>query len=121
MLSLTLQGVKVQEMGDSYQFLLGADVLRGAAGLLEEVQVVTGSRVEWYDRRNDVRMITRLVNPVGPAGAPGVASTSPADFTPPKAGGGSGASSAVQRGTDRGQEQLPPPPPRGPDAAGAGG
>ena len=49
LLSLHLTGVKVQDMGDMYQFLLGADILRGASGILEEVQVVPDSRVEWFD------------------------------------------------------------------------
>ena len=90
---LQLRRVKVQEMGDSYQFLLGADVLRGAEGILDEVSVVTGSRVEWMDRRRDMRLFTRLVNPVGPAGGAGVAQAVPQP------------SLATQ------VDPLPPPPP----------
>jgi hypothetical protein len=52
-------------MGDGYQFLLGADVLRGAEGIIDEVSVVVGSRIEWSDRRHDARLITWVVNPVG--------------------------------------------------------
>ena len=80
-------------MGDSYQFLLGADILRGAEGILDEVSVVTGSRVEWMDRRRDMRLFTRLVNPVGPAGGAGVAQAVPQP------------SLATQ------VDPLPPPPP----------
>ena len=89
-LALKLEGVKVQELGDSYQFLLGADILRGAAGILEEVNVVVGSRVEWVDRRNDARLTTWVINPVGPAGGVGVGGAGP----PPKQ-----------------EQKLPPPPP----------
>jgi hypothetical protein len=52
-------------MGDGYQFLLGADVLRGAEGIIDEVSVVVGSRIEWSDRRHDAKLITWVVNPVG--------------------------------------------------------
>jgi hypothetical protein len=43
--------------------------------MLEEVSVVTGSRVEWVDRRNDARLITWVINPVGPARGQGVGAT----------------------------------------------
>ena len=64
-------------MGDTYQFLLGADVLRGAKGLVDEVAVITGSRVEWSDTRNNMKMVTPLDNPVGPTVIVGVSAAAP--------------------------------------------
>ena len=111
-------------MGDRYQFLLGADILRGAQGMLEEVQVVAGSRVEWYDRRRDARFITRVVNPVGPVGAPGIGATAPTPSGSGQAVGAGRAGESAQGGGARRparpgalsqgvQEMLPPPPAKG--------
>lgn len=57
--------------------------MRGAEGLLEEVCVVVGNRVEWADCRNDAKLITRVINPVGPAGGQGVGATREAPKKPP--------------------------------------
>lgn len=41
--------------------------MRGAQGLVQEVAIITGSRVEWSDTRNNMKMVTPLDNPVGPS------------------------------------------------------
>lgn len=46
-LALHLEDVKVQDMGEQYLFLVGADVLRGASGLVDRVEVVTGRHLKW--------------------------------------------------------------------------
>lgn len=66
-LELRLGCVKVQD-AEGYQFLLGADVLRGAHGSLAWTNVVTGDRVDWRWGDRNMTYTTELVNRVGPAG-----------------------------------------------------
>lgn len=83
-------------------------MLRGAAGLLEETQVVPGSRVEWLDQKHNIRLISHLVNAIGLAGVPGVAAERQSELRETRA-----PQSALRKGTDTWQEReyLPPPPP----------
>jgi hypothetical protein len=93
-------------MGDGYQFLLGADILRGAEGIIDEVSVVVGSRVEWSDRRHDAKLITWVVNPVGNISGKAIGAAKEAVRRP------EAARKLVE--TD---QKLPPPPPGHPKPA----
>lgn len=55
-------------MGEEYQFLIGSDVLRGHVGIIDEVRVVAGSRIEWVRESAGMVCVSHAVNQVGPVG-----------------------------------------------------
>jgi hypothetical protein len=80
--------------------------LRGAEGIIDEVSVVVGSRIEWSDRRHDARLITWVVNPVGNVSGKAVGATKEAVRGP-----------EATRKLGEAREKLPPPPPGTPKYA----
>ena len=49
-----------------YQFILGSDILRGSAGLLNKVSVSPGADVIWDCARTNTIYRTPVTNPIGP-------------------------------------------------------
>src|SRR5512144_2215263 len=57
-------------MGAGSLFRFGSDVLRGAQGMLDEVQVIPGACVKWTCLAEGAQYTTPVVNDIGPAPAP---------------------------------------------------
>src|SRR5512144_2825236 len=81
-------------MGAGSLFRFGSDVLRGAQGMLDEVQVIPGACVKWTCLAEGAQYTTPVVNDIGPAPAPEgvrVAYPQPAATSPAPAGTGPAA------------------------------
>jgi len=70
-LAIKLEGVRVQEMGGEWQFLLGSDIMRGQHGVLDAVVPVPGKSVTWSLPVLRMSYDCDIENPCGPVGAPG--------------------------------------------------